>query len=88
MISTVRDRRIVVLAILLALGSLFVGWEGLERSNLYLQLFNDLDALLFLGFFIVLILRQVLRSGPITTRRVQGSVAIYLLLNKLTFDRK
>ena len=29
-IATVRDRRIVVLAVLLALGSLFVGWEGLE----------------------------------------------------------
>jgi len=82
-IATVRNRRIVVLAILLALGSLFVGWEGLERSNLYLQLFNNLDALLFLGFFVVLILRQVLRAGPITTRRVQGAVAIYLLLGMM-----
>jgi hypothetical protein len=82
-IATVRDRRIVALAIVLALGSLFLGWEGLERSNLYLHLFNDLYSLLFIGFLVVLILRQVLRAGPITTRRVQGSVAVYLLLGIL-----
>jgi Ion channel len=82
-IATIRDRRIVMLAMLIALGSLFVGWEGLEQSNLYLHLFNDLYSLLFIGFLVVLILRQVLRVGPITTRRVQGSVAVYLLLGIL-----
>jgi Ion channel len=82
-IATVRDRRIVVLAILLALGSMFIGWEGLERTNLYLHLFNDVYSLLFIGFLVVLILRQVFRSGPITVRRVQGSVAVYLLLGLL-----
>jgi hypothetical protein len=79
-IATVGDRRIVALAIALAAGSLFLEWEGFERSNLYLRLFNDLYSLLFLGFLVILILRQVLRTGPITARRVQGSVAIYLLL--------
>ncbi len=82
-IATVRDRRIVLLAILLALGSMFAGWEGLERANLYLHLFNDVYSLLFIGFLVVLILRQVFRSGPITVRRVQGSVAVYLLLGLL-----
>jgi hypothetical protein len=61
-------------------GSLFLGWEGFERSSPYLDLSDDLYSLLFLGFLVVLILRQVLRAGPITTRRVQGSVAVYLLL--------
>ena len=82
-IATVRDRRIVALAMALALGSPFLGWEGLERSNLYLHLFNDLYSLLFLCFLVVLILRQVLRAGPITTRRVQGAVAVYLLFGIL-----
>jgi voltage-gated potassium channel len=35
------------------------------------------------GFLVVLIIRQVLRAGPITSRRVQGSVALYLLLGVL-----
>ncbi|MBV8772420.1 MAG: two pore domain potassium channel family protein [Deltaproteobacteria bacterium] len=82
-IATVRDRRIVALVIALAFGSLLLGWEGVEQSNRYLDLFNDLYSLIFLGFLIILILRQVLRAGPITTRRVQGSVAVYLLLGIL-----
>jgi Ion channel len=79
-VATVRDRRIIVLTIALAIGSLFVGWENIERPNLYLHLCNDVYSLFFLGFFVVLIMRQVLRSGPITARRVEGSVAVYLLL--------
>jgi hypothetical protein len=82
-IAAVRDRRIVALAVVLTLGSLFVEWEGLERANPYLNLFNDFCSLLFLGFLIVLILRQVLRAGPITARRVQGSVSVYLLFGIL-----
>jgi hypothetical protein len=82
-IATVQDRRIVALATVLALSSMFLGWEGLERSNLYVDLFNNLYSLLFVGFTAVLILRQVVRAGPITPRRVQGSVAIYLLLGIL-----
>jgi hypothetical protein len=79
-IATVRDRRIVALALLMALGSMFVGWEGLERTNLYIHLFNDLYSLLFVGVLVALILRQVFRAGPITPQRVQGAVAVYLLL--------
>jgi hypothetical protein len=81
-IATIRDLRLILLATALALGSLLVGWEDVERPNLYFHLLNDLDALLFIGFFVVLILRQVLRAGPINSRRVQGS-AIYLLLGIL-----
>jgi hypothetical protein len=33
-----------------------------------------------MGFLIALILRQVFRAGPITPHRVQGAIAIYLLL--------
>jgi hypothetical protein len=60
-VATVCDRRIVLLAIGLSLGSLLVGWEDVERPNLYLHLLNDLYSLLFIGFLVVLILRQVLR---------------------------
>ncbi len=79
-IATVRDRRIVALVMALAIGSVFVGWEDFARPNLYLRLSNDLYSVLFTGFLVTIILRQVLRPGPITSRRVQGAVAVYLLL--------
>lgn len=82
-VATLGDSRIVLLATALALGSLSVGWEDIERPNLYLHLFNDLSSLLLIGLLVVLIVRQVLRDGPITSRRVQGSVAVYLLLGLL-----
>jgi hypothetical protein len=82
-IATVRSRPVILLASAVALGSLFLGWEDAARPNLYLHLFNNLDAFVFLGFFVVLILWQVLRAGPITPRRIQGAVAVYLLLGLL-----
>ncbi|HJU09535.1 MAG TPA: potassium channel family protein [Candidatus Binataceae bacterium] len=82
-IATIRDPRLVLVVVLLTFGSLGVGFGDLERSNLYLHLFNDLYSIAFIGFLAVLILRQVLRTGPITWRRVEGSVAIYLLLGLL-----
>ena len=75
--------RYVALAAALSLGSLVMGWVDMERPNLYRDLFNDFYSLLFIGVLVVLILQQVLRGGPITPRRVQGSVAIYLLLGLL-----
>jgi voltage-gated potassium channel Kch len=82
-ISTIRDRRIVVAATALAIGSLCMGWADVKRPNLYLHLSNDVYSLLFLLFLIVLIIRQVFRAGPITTRRIQGSVAAYMLIGLL-----
>ncbi|MBV8359007.1 MAG: two pore domain potassium channel family protein [Deltaproteobacteria bacterium] len=82
-IATLDDRRIVLPVIAFTFGSLSIGLRNFERPNLYLNLFNDLSALLLLGFLIVLIVRQILRAGPITWRRVQGSIAVYLLLGVL-----
>ena len=83
LIATVRDRRIILLAIALTVVSLFVGWEDVERPNLYLHLFNNLYSWVFIAFLILLILRQVFREGPITSRQVQGSIAVYMLLGLL-----
>jgi hypothetical protein len=83
LIATVRDRRFILLAIALTVIALFLGWEDIERPNLYLHLFNNLYSWVFIAFLIVLILRQVFRSGPITPRRVQGSIAVYMLLGLL-----
>jgi Ion channel len=82
-IATVRDRRIVVAFCVLAVGSLAIGWETGAHHSLYLHLLNDLCSVLFLGFVLILIFQQVFRSGPITARRIQGAVALYLLLGLL-----
>ena len=82
-IATLGDRRILTVAVVLSAGSVSVGWENVKRPNLYFHLSSDLFSLLFVGFLAGLILRQVLRPGPITSRRVQGSVAVYLLLGLL-----
>jgi Ion channel len=83
LIATVRDRRIVLLAVALTVVSVVIGWEDTERPNLYLHLFNNLYSWVFIVFLIFLILRQVFRAGPITPRRVQGSIAVYMLLGLL-----
>jgi hypothetical protein len=79
-IATVRERRVVLLAVVLTVGSILIGWIDFGEANLYLQVSNDFYSLIFIGFLIALISRQVFRSGPITVRRVRGAVAIYLLL--------
>ena len=42
LIATVRDRRIIVLAVALTVVSFVIAWEDAERPNLYLHLFNNL----------------------------------------------
>jgi Ion channel len=83
LIATVRDRRLILLAIALTVASLFVGWEDVERPKLYLHLLNNLYSWVFIAFLVILILRQGFRKGPITPRRVQGSIAVYMLLGLL-----
>src|ERR1700722_1799395 len=80
LIATVRDRRLILLAIALTIASLFVGWEDISRPNLYLHLFNNIYSWVFIASLIGIILRQVFRAGPITPRRVQGSIAVYMLV--------
>jgi len=82
-VATLEDRRILVLTVALAIGSVWLGWANFEENNLYLHLVNDVYSLLFVALLAALILRQVLRPGPITSRRVQGSVAVYLLFGIL-----
>jgi hypothetical protein len=82
-VATIKDRRLIALGVILAISSLFTGLEDVERPNFYLHLINDLYSLVFIGLLAFVILRQAFRPGPITSRRIQGSVAVYLLLGLL-----
>jgi hypothetical protein len=83
LIATVRDRRVILPAVALTVVSVVMGWEDAERPKLYLHLFNNFYSWVFIAFLIFLILRQIFREGPITPRRVQGSIAVYMLLGLL-----
>jgi hypothetical protein len=78
-IATARNRLVILVTAIFTFALLLIGWEGVRRPTLFLDLLNDVGALLFLGFFVYLILRQVLRTGPITSRRIEGAIAVYLL---------
>lgn len=82
-IATTRNRRLLVLAATVILVFLFMGWEDVQRPTVYLGVLNDAAALLFLGVFVALIMRQVLRVGSITWHRVEGAIAVYLLMGLL-----
>jgi Ion channel len=79
LIATARNRLLIVITTIFSFSFLLIGWEGVRRPTLYLDLVNDVGAVLFLAFFVYLILRQVLRAGPITARRIEGAIAVYLL---------
>lgn len=80
LLATVRDRVIVALTIAFVLSGFVIGGEALAHPNLILDLVNDLVSLLSLALLVALIFRQVFRAGAITLRRIQGSVALYMLL--------
>jgi Ion channel len=82
-ITTIKDRRLIALGVIFAVGSLFMGLEDVEHPDFYLHLINDFYSLIFIGFLAIVILRQAFRPGAITSRRIQGSVAVYLLLGLL-----
>src|SRR5260221_10670812 len=53
-IATARNRLLIMVTAIFTFGFLLVGWEGVRRPTLYLDLLNDVGALLFLGFFVYL----------------------------------
>ena len=72
--------QVVALVWAIALALLVLGFKGAEHPDLRLYILNDLGAVFLVVVLLVLMLRQVLRRGPTTSRRVQGAVALYLLL--------
>jgi len=59
-----------------------VGLHWLDYFNPHagLEVWTALGRLLAIGLLTVLVVRQVFREGPITVQRIQGAVAVYLLL--------
>jgi hypothetical protein len=73
-----RTRTVVVAAI--ALASMGVRWALLLSPGETLARWADALGMLVIGLLAVLLLRLVFREGPITSDRIQGAIAVYLLL--------
>ncbi|HZP45519.1 MAG TPA: potassium channel family protein [Candidatus Binataceae bacterium] len=83
LMATVVRRRTMMAAVVIILAALLIGYKDILRPTLALNLLNDSISLVFVTVVIFLILRQVNRTGPITSRRIQGSIAAYLLIGVL-----
>jgi hypothetical protein len=89
LIATVRSPRLVMLGLAFTVVVLFVGSEAAVHPSVRWRLLNDVTAIPSIGLLIVLVIRQIFREGPITMRRIQGAVAVYLMIGltwALVFD--
>ncbi len=73
-------RRVTAVASVLALVTLATRWAYFVSPGKALAVWGDGLGILALAFLAALLLRQVFREGPITSDRIQGAIAVYLLL--------
>lgn len=78
--TTLRSRRITVLVSLLAVVSLVVRWASHVYPSPALVRADAASSLAWTIVLAALVLVQVYRPGPINMHRVQGAIAVYLLL--------
>jgi hypothetical protein len=60
--------------------TLIFRWTDSFEPSLYLDILDYLSTIISVVMFCIVILAQVLKKGPITFRRIQGAIAVYLLL--------
>src|ERR1043166_6502716 len=81
-LAAVRSERRVVFRVVLAitLGALAVRWlTGFAPGNVFAGWTAAADVVVLASFAMV-VLAKVLRAGTITRHRIQGAVAVYLLI--------
>jgi hypothetical protein len=64
----------------LVVTNLAVQWLSFWRGGANFAVWDAAVSLVFCGALAVVVLVQVFREGPITAQRIQGAVAVYLLL--------
>jgi len=77
----VADRRRTVLIVsVIAVAALLVRWASWLFPAADLAVWREVSTLATLVALCSVVLALVLRHGPITTRRIEGAIAVYLLL--------
>lgn len=70
----------------LAILSFLAQWALRFQDVLFLHFADDILAVLFFLALIVIVLRHIFREGDVTFHRIQGAIAVYLLIG-LVFSR-
>lgn len=60
--------------------ALIVRWASWAAPTFISELWREVSLLVSLGSLSLIILARVFRKGPVTSHRVQGAIAVYLLL--------
>lgn len=80
-VVAVSNRRLLMSAILsVAAATVVVRWAGYWLPGAAMGIGDDALTILTLSILVVLVLIRVFREGPITRHRIQGAIAVYLLL--------
>jgi hypothetical protein len=67
-------------ALALVIATLGLRWAEEASSSPVVRILSHSLSIVSLGIFATLLLIQVFREGPITSQRIQGAIAVYLLL--------
>ena len=79
--AAVADRPRTLLLVSVVTGAtLLLRWANWLFATPHLALWSEISTLATLGILCYVVLRLVLRRGPITANRIEGAIAVYLLL--------
>jgi len=74
------QRRLFTVALCFGVFSLSVKWAGWWIHTTNYQLFREIVTLVSMGLLCFILLSQVFRRGNMTSMRVQGALAVYLVI--------
>jgi voltage-gated potassium channel Kch len=77
---SVKRKGVFVVVAGLAMITLVFRWTDSIEPSPFLAMLDYLATIASIILFCIVILAQVLKKGPITFRRIQGAIAVYLLL--------
>jgi Ion channel len=79
--AAIPRRRLTLLTVsLVATAALLVRWASWLAPSIVLEEWRALSSLVSVSLLSVIVLGQVFRKGPVTLSRIQGAIAVYLLL--------
>ena len=73
-------RRVLITLAVISIVALAVRWIDAFNASALLDVLNLLATITAVILFSTVVLSQVLKKGPITSHRIQGAIAVYLLL--------
>jgi hypothetical protein len=78
--SIPRRRRTLIAVAVVAAAALLVRWANWLAPSVALEQWSALSSLVSVTLLSLIVLAQVFRTGPVTLARIQGAIAVYLLL--------